>query len=71
MIGGIGVLGILLYISSGISKYGFVKIFQKSLQRIKEKENLNDKEIIDKIENYRFISKDLKLKIKDFFESKK
>jgi len=63
MLGGIAVMGLMLLISRGIAKYGFEKIFQASVSKMRS--NAYSKEYIkNKIDAYWFISNDLKNKLK-------
>ncbi len=64
MLGGIAVLGILALISRGIANYGFEAIYNKVLQRLKEKQGLTEDTLIEKINNYP-ISNSMKLKLID------
>lgn len=63
MIGGIGVLGLSVYVSQAISKYGFEKIYSETIKGLLEKGETKES-ILKKIEKYP-ISKDLKLKLKE------
>lgn len=63
MLGGIGVLGISVYISQGISKYGFEKIYSKTILGLIEKGETKES-IRNKISKYP-ISKELKLKLEN------
>jgi len=63
MLGGIALLGVLVVMSHGISKYGFDKIYEAVIKNLLEKGETKDS-IREKIENYP-ISKDLKRKLKE------
>lgn len=67
MLGGIGVLGLSVYVSQAISKYGFEKIYSETIKGLLEKGETKES-ILKKIEKYP-ISKDLKLKLKDLLEN--
>lgn len=62
MLGGIVVLGILGLISRGVSTYGFEVIYSRVINRLRDEQNLTEKMIIDKINNYP-ISRSMKLKL--------
>ena len=66
MLGGIAVLGLLVLISGGLSKYGFDKIYEAVVKKLLEKGETKES-IIKKIENYP-ISKDLKRKLKELLK---
>ncbi|MCB0743115.1 MAG: hypothetical protein KDC67_04365 [Ignavibacteriae bacterium] len=66
MLGGIGLLGLSLYISQAISKYGFERIYFKTIEGLYKKGETK-KTILLKIEKYP-ISKSLKLKLKDLLQ---
>ena len=68
MLGGIAVLGLLVLISSGLSKYGFDKIYEAVVKKLYEKGETKES-ILEKIKNYP-ISKDLKRKLKEVIESR-
>lgn len=67
MFGGILVLGVLGLISKGLSDYGFEAIFQATLDKLREK-GKSKADIEDEIESYP-ISRELKLKIKDYLRT--
>ncbi|MBA7654150.1 hypothetical protein ES703_62025 [subsurface metagenome] len=67
MLGGIGLLVLLALISKALSKWGIEKIAKAVIQKLIEKSETKEG-ILEKIESYWFISKDLKLKIKDYIE---
>ncbi|MGD1042156.1 MAG: hypothetical protein ABR913_03715 [Sedimentisphaerales bacterium] len=67
MLGGIGLLILLALISRGITKWGFEKIAKDVLKKLIDKGETKET-IIKKINEYWFISKDLKLKLIDFVE---
>ncbi len=66
MLGGIGVLGITVYISQAISKYGFEKIYSGTIKGLLDKGETKSS-ILGKIDKYK-ISKELKLKLKDLLQ---
>jgi hypothetical protein len=66
MLGGIGVLGLSVYISQAISKYGFEKIYLKTIEGLYAKGETKET-ILFTIEKYP-ISKTLKLKLKDLLQ---
>ena len=64
MLGGIAVLGILGLISKGIAEYGFEKIFHAVVDQLRKKgKSIAD---IEREVNSYPISKNLKLKIRDY-----
>jgi hypothetical protein len=67
MIGGIAVLGILVLISGGLSKYGFEKIYEAVVKKLLEKGETKES-IKTKISGYP-ISKDLKKKLAELLDS--
>ena len=67
MIGGIGMLILLALISKALSKWGIERIAKAVIQKLIEKGETRGS-VLEKIESYWFISKDLKLKIKDYVE---
>jgi len=67
MLGGIALLGVLVVMFRGISKYGFDKIYEAVIKNLLEKGETKDS-ILEKIENYP-ISKDLKRKLKELLEN--
>lgn len=67
MIGGIGMLVFLALISKALSKWGIEKIAKAVIQKLFEKGETKEG-VLEKIESYRFISKELKLNIKDYVE---
>ena len=69
MLGGIALLGFLVLISAGLSKYGFDKIYEAVVKELYKKGETKVT-IIEKINNYP-ISKDLKRKLKELIEKQK
>ena len=67
MLGGIALLGVLVFIAAAISKFGFWKVFKRVLKNLKE-EGKTEKEILQEIDRYP-IGKGLKLKLRDYIES--
>jgi len=67
MLGGIGVLILLALTSSAIAKYGIEKIAIGIVKKLIQ-EGKSKKDIIREVEEFPVISKELKLKIKDFVE---
>jgi hypothetical protein len=67
MLGGIALLILLTLISHGITKWGFERIAKDVLCKLIERGE-SKQTITKKIKSYRFISKDLKLKLLDFLE---
>lgn len=65
MLGGIAVLILLALISRGLAKWGLERIAKAVMQKLIDKGETKGS-ILEKINSYRFISKDLKLKLKDF-----
>ena len=68
MLGGIGVLGLSVYISQAISRYGFEKIYLKTIERLYLRGETKET-ILIKIDQYP-ISKSLKIKLKDLLENR-
>lgn len=66
MLGGIGVLGLSVYVSQAISKYGFEKIYSETIKGLLDKGETKSS-ILGKIEKYP-ISKELKLKLKELLK---
>ncbi|KST69886.1 hypothetical protein [Mastigocoleus testarum] len=64
MLGGVAVLGILGLISKGLAEYGFEKMFQAVVDELRNKGK--SKSDIEKEVAWYPISRDLKLKIKDY-----
>jgi hypothetical protein len=64
MIGGIAVLGILGLMSKGLAEYGFEKMFQGVVDELRKKGKTTS-DIEKEVDSYP-ISKDLKLKIRDY-----
>jgi hypothetical protein len=64
MLGGIALLGILGLISKGLSDYGFEAIFKATVDELKRK-GKSKVDIEREVESYP-ISRELKLKIKDY-----
>lgn len=62
MLGGIALLIILALISNALAKYGFEKVFEATVARLREK-GVSDEEILRKVDGYH-ISKDIKLKLR-------
>lgn len=67
MLGGIAVLGILGLISKGLADYGFEAIFKATVEELRKK-GKSKADIEQEINSYP-ISRDLKLKIKDYLRS--
>jgi hypothetical protein len=67
MLGGIAVLGILGLISKGLSDYGFEAIFKATVDELRRK-GKSKVDIEREVESYP-ISRDLKLKIKDYLRT--
>jgi uncharacterized membrane protein len=67
MLGGIAMLGIVSLISKGISEYGAEAILQEIVKKFKE--NGKSKDDIEKEINNYPISRELKLKIKDYLSN--
>lgn len=68
MLGGIGVLCLLALISRGLTKWGFETIGKKVIEKLIEKGD-SIESIKTKIDSYKFVSKDLKLNLKDFINN--
>ena len=66
MLGGLFVLGTLGVISSGLTSYGFEAIFKAAVEKLRQK-GKSKSDIEREIESYP-ISRDLKLKIKDYLK---
>ena len=66
MLGGIATLGVLGFISRALAKFGFDKVFQAVLVKMK-KDGETSEGILGKIEGYP-ISKELKRKLREFIE---
>ncbi|MDJ0568061.1 MAG: hypothetical protein WBM44_02185 [Waterburya sp.] len=69
MLGGIAVLGILAMISKGLAEYGFEAIFTATVEELKKKGKTTS-EIENEINSYP-ISRELKLKIKEYLSESK
>ncbi|MCU0548135.1 MAG: hypothetical protein MUC48_02190 [Leptolyngbya sp. Prado105] len=67
MLGGIAVLGILGLISKGLSDYGFEAIFKATVDELRRK-GKSKVDIEREVESYP-ISRELKLKIKDYLRT--
>lgn len=67
MLGGIAVLGILGLISKGLSDFGFEAIFKTTVEELRRRGS-SRADIEGEIESYP-ISRDLKLKIKDYLQT--
>lgn len=67
MLGGIALLGVLVFIASAIPKFGFWEIFKRVLDNLKEQGKTTE-EILQEIERYP-IAKELKLKLRDYIEN--
>ncbi|NER81129.1 MAG: hypothetical protein F6K42_16495 [Leptolyngbya sp. SIO1D8] len=67
MLGGIAVLGILGLMSQGLTEYGLEKIFQAVVEEFR-KQGKSKSDIEKEVTSYP-ISKDLKLKIKDYLHA--
>jgi len=67
MLGGIAVLVLLGLISKGLTAWGLEKIAEAVVRKLIEKGETKEG-ILRKIDSYWFLSKDLKLKIRDFVE---
>ena len=67
MLGGIAVLILLAFMSKGLSKWGMEKIAVAVLKKLIEKGETKES-ILRKINSYKFVSKELKLYMKDFVE---
>jgi hypothetical protein len=67
MLGGIAMLGILGLISKGLSDYGFEAIFIAIVDELK-KQGKSKADIEREVESYP-VSRDLKLKIKDYLRT--
>jgi uncharacterized membrane protein len=67
MIGGIAVLGILALISKGLSTFGFEAVFRATVEELRKK-GKSKTDIEREIESYP-ISRELKLKIKDYLRT--
>lgn len=68
MLGGIAVLGVLVLISAGLSKYGFDKIYEAVVKELYKRGETKET-ILAKISKYP-VSQDLKRKLKEIIESK-
>jgi len=68
MLGGIGVLIILALIAKGLAKWGLERIAKAVIQKLIEEKGETEESILTKLRSYRFISKELKLKLKDFIK---
>lgn len=67
MLGGIGLLVLLALVSRGLAKWGLERIAKAVLNKLIEKGETKES-ITRKIGAYWFISKDLKLKLRDFVD---
>ena len=68
MSGGIAALIILAFISKGLAKWGIERIGKAVIQKLIEEKEETKESILEKIESYWFVSKDLKLKLRIFVE---
>ena len=66
MLGGIAGLGVMVLISSAISRFGSWEIFKRVLKNLK-KQGKTKEEILQKIDRYP-IDRDLKLKLRGYIE---
>ena len=69
MLGGIAGLGVMVLISSAISRFGSREIFKRVLKNLK-KQGKTKEEILQKIDRYP-IGRDLKLKLRGYIENRK
>ncbi|MGD1921123.1 MAG: hypothetical protein ACFCAD_20925 [Pleurocapsa sp.] len=67
MLGGIAVLGILSMISQGIAEYGFEALLEETISGLKAQGKTNAQ--IEKEISYYPISRELKLKIREYLKS--
>ena len=67
MLGGIALLGVLVFIASAIPRYGFWEIFKRVLNNLKEQGKTTE-EILQEIDRYP-IATELKLKLRDYIEN--
>ena len=67
MLGGIALLGVLVFIASAIPKFGFWEIFKRVLDNLKEQGKTTE-EILQEIDRYP-IASELKLKLRDYIEN--
>lgn len=67
MLGGIATLGILAFISKALAKFGFERVFQAVLVNLKGNGKTRE-EVLQEIDKYP-ISRELKLKLKEFIEN--
>ena len=67
MAGGIALLLVLVLIARALAKFGFEQLFQAVLVKLKEKRGNSCQEILNEIDVYP-ISKELKLKLREFIE---
>jgi len=67
MLGGIGLLVLLTLVSRGLAKWGLERIAKAVLNKLIEKSETKES-ITRKIDAYWFISKELKLKLRDFVD---
>lgn len=67
MLGGIALLGVLVFIAKALSKFGFEELFKRVLKNLK-KQGKSTEEILKKIDSYP-TSKDLRLSLRDYIEN--
>ena len=67
MLGGIALLGVLVFIASAIPKFGFWEIFKRVLNNLKEQGKTTE-EILQEIDRYP-IANELKLKLRNYIEN--
>ena len=67
MLGGIALLGVLVFIAKAVSKFGFEELFKRVLKNLK-KQGKSKEEILKKIDSYP-ISKNLRLSLRDYIEN--
>ena len=67
MAGGIALLLVLVLIARALAKFGFEKLFQAVLIELKKKRGRSCQEILNEIDIYP-ISKELKIKLREFIE---
>ena len=66
MVGGLALLGMLVLISNALAKFGFERVFEGTLKKLREK-GMSKSEILQKVDRYP-ISRELKLKLRDAVE---
>jgi len=67
MLGGIAVLGLLVLISDGLTKFGFERIYKSVIKELLKKGETKES-LMKKVKKYP-ISKNLKLKLKELLEN--